>query len=65
MDSCEVIVQEAPVPVKTGNDEKIEDADPHSSDVFQPSGFRRSFCFGDGMDKLLLDNRFIFFTHQH
>lgn len=63
MDSCEVIVQEAPATVKAGSNEKNEDADPYSGDVLQPVGVRRSFCFGDGMDKLLLDNRFTLLCH--
>ena len=63
MDSCEVIVQEAPDPVSAGVAEKIEDDDPHTSNVLQPTRVRCSFCFGDGMDRLLSDHGFNFLFH--
>jgi hypothetical protein len=63
MSSCEVIVQEAPVATQRSGQEKVEDADPHPSNILQPARVRRSVCFGDGMDKLLLDNRFGFLFH--
>jgi hypothetical protein len=42
---------------------KIEEPDPDSSNILQPSWVRRIVCSSDEVDRIFLENRYYFLLH--